>query len=67
MLQGGEYILNLMDMFVGGFLFLFVGFFEIIVIIYVYGKYLIYCFVIIIYYICLVYLKNLFYLVMYLF
>lgn len=54
-------------MFVGGFLFLFVGFFEIIVIIYVYGKYLIYCFVIIIYYICLVYLKNLFYLVMYLF
>lgn len=56
-----------MDMFVGGFLFLFVGFFEIIVIIYVYGKYLIYCFVIIIYYICLGYLKNLFYLVMYLF
>lgn len=35
--RGGEYTLNLMDTFVGGFPLLFVGLFEIIAIIYVYG------------------------------
>lgn len=35
--RGGEYTLNLMDTFVGGFPLLFVGLFEIISIIYVYG------------------------------
>ncbi|XP_061184918.1 sodium- and chloride-dependent glycine transporter 1-like [Saccostrea echinata] len=35
--RGGEYTLNLMDTFVGGFPLLFVGLFEIIAIIYIYG------------------------------
>lgn len=39
-----------MDTFVGGFPLLFVGLFEIIAIIYVYGKYSTHCLVIIIYY-----------------
>ncbi|XP_050388401.1 sodium- and chloride-dependent glycine transporter 1 [Patella vulgata] len=35
--QGGSYILNLMDTFVGGFPLLFAGLFEIIVLVYIYG------------------------------
>ena len=38
--QGGFYLLNLIDNYVGGFPLLFSGMFEIIAIIYIYGKFL---------------------------